>query len=370
MKDFAGKTAIGITGGGAGIRARAGARPGRRGLQRGDLRRRPATWPRRWSCAWPRGRRKGPASPPMSPTSQSDPSFSASATSLPKRADRQTASAVQQCRHRRRLDDQRPARGLEKTFNVCWGGVYLGVRTFLPTMMRADEAHIVNTSSVSSFWASLGPNMSHTAYAAAKFAVKGFSEALITDLRLNAPASSARWSHGHIGTSIAVNTRKVMSGNGNGDVGRGAGPCPPTRTAAGIAHPSSVRRGRPGHGRRGAPGGSGGRPDDRRGRGHGDPRRGQGRAVGASRVGEDAHRMDEMVRAEPESATNRTSFSACRTASAGGWAARSGYAPRFPDDAPAPVFSQGSWRLANTRLHQADPENPPRSGPKLKCWRF
>ena len=58
----------------------------------------------------------------------------------------------------------------ERTFNVCWGGVYLGVRTFLPAMVAADEAHIVNTSSVNGFWASLGPHVSHTAYAAATIA--------------------------------------------------------------------------------------------------------------------------------------------------------------------------------------------------------
>ena len=82
----------------------------------------------------------------------------------------------------------------ERTFNVCWGGVYLGVRTFLPMLQAADEAHIVNTSSVNGFWASLGPNVSHTAYAAAKFAVKGFTEALITDLRAQRPAhQGARW---------------------------------------------------------------------------------------------------------------------------------------------------------------------------------
>ncbi|HZC16853.1 MAG TPA: SDR family NAD(P)-dependent oxidoreductase, partial [Caulobacteraceae bacterium] len=102
----------------------------------------------------------------------------------------------------------------EKTFNVCWGGVYLGVRTFLPMLMNADEAHIVNTSSVNGFWASLGPNVSHTAYAAAKFAVKGFSEALMTDLRLNAPhIKCSVVMPGHIGTSIAANSRKVLSGN-------------------------------------------------------------------------------------------------------------------------------------------------------------
>ena len=34
----------------------------------------------------------------------------------------------------------------ERTFNICWGGVYLGVRTFLPLLLKADEGHIVNTS--------------------------------------------------------------------------------------------------------------------------------------------------------------------------------------------------------------------------------
>jgi NAD(P)-dependent dehydrogenase (short-subunit alcohol dehydrogenase family) len=102
----------------------------------------------------------------------------------------------------------------ERTFNVCWGGVYLGVRTFLPMLQAADEAHIVNTSSVNGFWASLGPNVSHTAYAAAKFAVKGFSEALITDLRLNAPHIKVSVvMPGHIGTSIVANSRKVMTGS-------------------------------------------------------------------------------------------------------------------------------------------------------------
>ncbi|HXA38818.1 MAG TPA: SDR family NAD(P)-dependent oxidoreductase [Phenylobacterium sp.] len=101
----------------------------------------------------------------------------------------------------------------ERTFNVCWGGVYLGVRTFLPMLQAADEAHIVNTSSVNGFWASLGPNVSHTAYAAAKFAVKGFSEALITDLALNAPHIKVSVvMPGHIGTSIVANSRKVMTG--------------------------------------------------------------------------------------------------------------------------------------------------------------
>ncbi len=101
----------------------------------------------------------------------------------------------------------------ERTFNICWGGVYLGVRTFLPLLMNADEGHIINTSSVNGFWASIGMTQPHTAYSAAKFAVKGFTEALINDLRLNAPhVKCSVVMPGHIGTSIVSNSRKVQSG--------------------------------------------------------------------------------------------------------------------------------------------------------------
>ena len=99
----------------------------------------------------------------------------------------------------------------ETTFNVCWGGVYLGCRVFMPMLVASDEGHVINTSSVNGFWASLGPNISHTAYSAAKFAVKGFTEALITDLRHNAPHVKASVvMPGHIGTSIAINSGKYF----------------------------------------------------------------------------------------------------------------------------------------------------------------
>ena len=102
----------------------------------------------------------------------------------------------------------------EKTFNICWGGVYLCTRAFLPMLQKADEAHIVNTSSVNGFWASVGPRISHTAYCAAKFAVKGFTEALITDLQVHAPhIKCSVVMPGHIGTSILANSRKIHSGN-------------------------------------------------------------------------------------------------------------------------------------------------------------
>jgi NAD(P)-dependent dehydrogenase (short-subunit alcohol dehydrogenase family) len=103
----------------------------------------------------------------------------------------------------------------ERTFGVCWFGVYYCSRAFVPLLVAAEEAHIVNTSSVNGFWASLGPGIAHTAYSAAKFAVKGFSEALINDLRTNAPhVKVSVVMPGHIGTSIALNTGKVLHGRG------------------------------------------------------------------------------------------------------------------------------------------------------------
>jgi NAD(P)-dependent dehydrogenase (short-subunit alcohol dehydrogenase family) len=102
----------------------------------------------------------------------------------------------------------------ERTFNIDWGGVYLGVRTFLPMLVNAEEGHIVNTSSINGFWASVGMGVSHTSYSAAKFAVKGFTEALINDLRLNAPhIKCSVVMPGHIGTSIVSNSRKIQSGS-------------------------------------------------------------------------------------------------------------------------------------------------------------
>jgi NAD(P)-dependent dehydrogenase (short-subunit alcohol dehydrogenase family) len=95
----------------------------------------------------------------------------------------------------------------ERTFAVCWYGVYYNARAFLPMLLKAPEAHMINVSSVNGFWASLGPQTSHTAYSAAKFAVKGFTEALVNDFRNNAPHVKASVvMPGHIGTNIAINS--------------------------------------------------------------------------------------------------------------------------------------------------------------------
>lgn len=99
----------------------------------------------------------------------------------------------------------------DKTFSVCWNGVYFNTRAFMPLLLASPAGHVINTSSVNGFWASLGPNIPHTAYSAAKFAVKGFTEALITDFRMNAPHLRASVvMPGHIGTSIAINSRRLL----------------------------------------------------------------------------------------------------------------------------------------------------------------
>jgi NAD(P)-dependent dehydrogenase (short-subunit alcohol dehydrogenase family) len=103
----------------------------------------------------------------------------------------------------------------DRTFSICWGGVLNCSRAFMPLLVASSEGHLINTSSVNGFWASLGPHSSHTAYASAKFAVKGFSEALVNDLRINAPhVLVSVVMPGHIGTPLVTNSNQIL---GNSD---------------------------------------------------------------------------------------------------------------------------------------------------------
>jgi len=98
----------------------------------------------------------------------------------------------------------------ERTFAVDWWGVYYCARAFLPLLIASGDGVLVNTSSVNGLWASLGPGAPNTAYSAAKFAVRGFSEALIEDLRSNAPAVRvAVVMPGHVGTDIVGNSLRA-----------------------------------------------------------------------------------------------------------------------------------------------------------------
>jgi hypothetical protein len=107
----------------------------------------------------------------------------------------------------------------DRTFAITFGGVYLGTRVFLPLLVASDEGWVVNVSSVNGFWATAGTGQSNSAYATAKFAVKGFTEAMIEDLRNNAPhVGCSVVMPGVIGTDILANSYRISAGR-NDDAG-------------------------------------------------------------------------------------------------------------------------------------------------------
>src|SRR6185437_1404842 len=88
--------------------------------------------------------------------------------------------------------------------NVNFWGVVHATRAFLPHLERQREAHIVNVSSIFGIIAPPG----QTAYAAAKFAVRGFSESLRHELEAAASPVRVLVVHpGGVATNIARNSR-------------------------------------------------------------------------------------------------------------------------------------------------------------------
>ena len=69
---------------------------------------------------------------------------------------------------------------MEWLININFWGVVRSTRAFLPHLSRQSEAHIVNLSSIFGIIAPPG----QTAYCAAKFAVRGFSESLRHELQM------------------------------------------------------------------------------------------------------------------------------------------------------------------------------------------
>src|SRR6202142_2392166 len=88
--------------------------------------------------------------------------------------------------------------------NINFWGVVHGTRAFLPHLAARREAHIVNLSSIFGIIAPPG----QTAYAAAKFAVRGFSEALRHELAIApSPVRPSVVHPGGVATNIACNSR-------------------------------------------------------------------------------------------------------------------------------------------------------------------
>jgi short-subunit dehydrogenase len=88
--------------------------------------------------------------------------------------------------------------------NINFWGVVHATRAFLPHLAQQREAHIVNLSSIFGIVAPPG----QTAYAAAKFAVRGFSESLRHELQLaKSPVKLSVVHPGGVATNIARNSR-------------------------------------------------------------------------------------------------------------------------------------------------------------------
>ena len=99
----------------------------------------------------------------------------------------------------------------ERTFAINWQGVYFCARTFLPLLIASGNGVLVNTSSVAGFWATAGSGAPITAYCTSKFAIKGFSEALIEDLRSHAPqVRVVVVMPSVVNTDIATNSRRAL----------------------------------------------------------------------------------------------------------------------------------------------------------------
>jgi short-subunit dehydrogenase len=93
---------------------------------------------------------------------------------------------------------------MEWLFNINFWSVVHATRGFLPHLMRQGEAHILNLSSIFGIVAPPG----QTAYASAKFAVRGFSEALRHELAMaNSPVRLSVVHPGGVATNIARNSR-------------------------------------------------------------------------------------------------------------------------------------------------------------------
>ena len=125
--------------------------------------------------------------------------------------DRAHQPAVQQCRDwwRRELRDRRSLRvGAHLRDRLGWRLLlHPRIPSDAPAGRRGSRRQHEQPQR------SLGlyrPDDPHTAYSAAKFAIRGFTEALITDFRVNAPHLRASVvMPGHIGTSIVINSGKV-----------------------------------------------------------------------------------------------------------------------------------------------------------------
>ncbi len=95
-----------------------------------------------------------------------------------------------------------PFKDIERVMDVDYWGVVNGTKAFLPHLIASGDGHVVNISSVFGLFAVPG----QAAYNSAKFAVRGFTEALRQEMILaNHPVKVTTVHPGGIKTAIARN---------------------------------------------------------------------------------------------------------------------------------------------------------------------
>jgi NADP-dependent 3-hydroxy acid dehydrogenase YdfG len=95
---------------------------------------------------------------------------------------------------------------IEKVMDVDFWGVVNGTKVFLPHLIESGDGHIINVSSVFGLFSVPG----HGAYNAAKFAVRGFTEALRQEMEVAGHPVKVTTVHpGGIKTNIVRNMSAV-----------------------------------------------------------------------------------------------------------------------------------------------------------------
>ena len=99
---------------------------------------------------------------------------------------------------------------LQWVMDIDFYGVVHGVEAFLPHLIASGDGHVVNISSVFGLFAV----PSQSAYNAAKFAVRGYTEALRMEMQLAGRPVGVSCVHpGGIRTNVARNARTVQGGD-------------------------------------------------------------------------------------------------------------------------------------------------------------
>jgi NADP-dependent 3-hydroxy acid dehydrogenase YdfG len=97
---------------------------------------------------------------------------------------------------------------IEKVMDVDFWGVVNGTKVFLPHLIESGDGHVINISSVFGLFSVPG----HAAYNAAKFAVRGFTEALRQEMEVaKHPVKVTTVHPGGIKTNIVRNMTAVDS---------------------------------------------------------------------------------------------------------------------------------------------------------------